>query len=899
MNRFIIALVVAALIVVGGYYFVNNSHPPAPEDGPSTPAYLEMAESALATQGAVLIAHADIEKARATGQAFLEKIDSLSFPEDMAKENRFLTAMREQGIDLKKQLDQALSAFLVTEKGNRYVLMLRGNFKPADIRKAVEQAFVVVDPGEDGADMVFIYKNYRSCALSPPLRMHVTRKQIIVTTPDMMPILMERMTSNTPAEIDLTAWRNFRQTHFFSLGLMHPRETLASIPHPELQSIVGQSVTRDVETVFFGMSGDQNSAGTSAILEAEVHADNAEWPQKTANNIQLGRAAFRSLMAHKMPAAAQLEASFQVVPQGNTLKMSFPLTAQGMDETQDALRDIGNTVMSKTTGLGSAVDKLLKPRESVLTSGELPHFAQDYGHNKLPAFSGNLPFIKADTAAGPFAIALDKAVLATKHTRTYTELTFKARSEPLQNLPVDDMNIDDPDSAVATFQITGIYDDEGQNLLADEDCGADRNDKEKPLSIQGALEIINGKSILQSHLEGTKTVRLAAEYGLQDIARIDGKIVLTVPTSVKSVRYPQPLEDHALDTGQTRIFFRDSDPHKLKYAVEGKKNLILAVYGLNKQGQVLRNRSSLGTSSAFRKQRNVSRDIQGTIDAAEIVYADSTETQAYPFTITSFFTHFDSGSKHNAAVLAQPDDPKKFPELAKLYNFSGFCDKKSKTVTLPPLHLCLNDLKYHGKLWGMGTQYSLAIPASSALTGNLTGVEFVIGGYTTPRGYIELLDHQFLATDIQSAGKGGPPFLKASSISFRTRDPDALLDKQRITGIVGKIVLHMPLEMQREHIPNLNLGTRVEAPNNSIALTLREITQSSISFSVDGDVSRLVHLIPVTRGKKLLPLKSAAFSYDGARPILTLTPTGGTPASFEMIYATQKEMLQYPFHIKF
>src|SRR5690606_6300977 len=112
---------------------------------------------------------ADFEQARAAGQGFLEQLDSLSFPAEMTKENSFLTALKEQGVDLKKQIDQAVAGFMVTEKGNRYALMLRGNFDPAAIKSAFAQAFLVVDNGEEGGDVIFIYKNMKTCSLTPPL----------------------------------------------------------------------------------------------------------------------------------------------------------------------------------------------------------------------------------------------------------------------------------------------------------------------------------------------------------------------------------------------------------------------------------------------------------------------------------------------------------------------------------------------------------------------------------------------------------------------------------------------------------------------------------------------------------------------------------------------------------
>ncbi|TNE28966.1 MAG: hypothetical protein EP349_07150 [Alphaproteobacteria bacterium] len=901
MNRFIIALVVVLLLAAGGYYFVSqNGTPTAPEDGPSPAAYLDMAENALATQGVILLAHADFEKARAAGQGFLEHIDSLSFPQDMEKENSFLSALKEQGINLKEQVDQAVAGFLVTENGNRYALMLRGNFNPAAVKNAFSQAFLIVNHGEEGGDVIFIYKNMKTCGLTPPLQMHVTGKQIIITTPDMMPQLLARLQNAVPAEIDLSAWRSFRKTHFFSIGFMRPRETVSVIPHDGLRDIVRSNLDATVQTVFAGLAPDPNAVGTTAIFETDIHATSAEWARKALDRINLGRTAFRAMIAGKLPTAAELEQNFQASQQENILKLSVPLHAAKMNETKDALHDVGNVVLSKGDAVNAVIDKFLKQREDTVPKRELPQFSENYTRDNLPAFSPANVFIKADAAAGPFGIAVEKAALITQHGRTITELTLKVHSESLKNIPADNLNIDDDASAVATVQISGVYDRMGEDLLAAEDCGTDSNNRETPLAVHSRLEFDNGTSSTHTYLEGRKTLRLIPEAALQDIAKITGRVTLQLPQNIKSVRYAAPLDQQEVKTDNARLYFRDNDEHRLKYTVEGRKNHILAVHALNEQGYVLRNRSSLVSSSAFKNQRNVSRDIQGRIAGAEIIYTDETQPQEFPFEINSFFNHFDADKDDRKAMLMQPENPANFPKYAQLYNnFAEFCGTKTKAIPLPPLQLCLKELKYHGRKRGIETKYSLAAPASPALMGNLTGIEFVIGRYRTPQGSVELLDHQFLTTELVQAGEGLPPYLSAPSISFMTSDPIGGLERQKITGIIGKLVVHMPLKMNRASIRAMNLGGRIEAYDKSIAATITSVSQDRISFLIEGDTSRLVHLVPITAAKKILPLKNVLYHYEDGKTRVTLEPIGGIPEYMELIYATEKQMLQFPFDVRF
>lgn len=900
MNRFIIALAIALLAAAGGYFFITKTADrPAPEDGPSTAAYIEMAENALATKGAVLIAHADFEQARAAGHGFLEQIDSLSFPDDMVKENRFLDALKEQGVDLKKQIDQLVAGFLVTEQGNRYVLMLRGNFDPAAIKSAFAQAFLIVDPGEEGNDVIFVYKSMKTCALTPPLQMHVTRKQVIITMPDLMPHLLARLQNNAPAEIDLSTWRHFRKTHFFSMGFMHPRETVAAIPHNGLREIAGKSLDSTVRTLFAGLAADPEAPGTGAFFETHIHAQDAAWAEKTLDRINLGRAAFRTMIAGKLPTAAKLEESFQVIRQENILKFSLPLQAEQMDETKDALHDLGNVVLSKGDAVNKVIDQFLKQREDTVPPHQLPRFSENYTGADLPLFSAGNAFIKADAAAGPFGIAVEKAALITQHGKTMTELTLYVHSEALHNIPADNLHIDDDASAVATVRITGVYDSEGKNLMAAEDCGPERNDRQTPLNVKSHLSFDNGTGTTHSYLEGRKTIRLVPGAGLQDIAKIDGRFTLQLPENIKSVRYRKPLEQQEIKTDAVRLHFRESDEYRLKYTIEGQKNHILAVHALNEQGHVLRNRSSLVSSSAFKNQRNVSRDIQGRIAGAEIIYTEASSEKAFLFEITDFFNHFDKKSDGRKAMLVQPENPADFPKYAQLYNFSQFCDKKTKAIALPPLQLCLHALKYRGRTQGIETKFSLAAPASPALVGNLTGIEFVIGRYRTGATTVGMLDHQFLTTALTPSGKGLPPYLAAPAITFRTPDPAGELEGEAVTGIIGKLVVHMPLKMGRASIKATHLGGRAEATDKSIAATITEIAQDQISFLIEGDTSRLVHLVPITADKKILPLKNILYHYEDGKTRVTLQPIGGRPEYMELIYATEKQMLQFPFDVRF
>src|SRR5690606_8706598 len=120
-------------------------------------------------------------------------------------------------------------------------------------------------------------------------------------------------------------------------GFMHPRETVAAIPHDELRNIAKQNLDATVQTVFAGLAPDPNAAGTGAFFETHIHAQSTAWVEKTLGRINLGRTAFRSMIAGKLPTAAKLEEDFQAAGQDNILKFSVPLHADKMDETKDAL----------------------------------------------------------------------------------------------------------------------------------------------------------------------------------------------------------------------------------------------------------------------------------------------------------------------------------------------------------------------------------------------------------------------------------------------------------------------------------------------------------------------------------------------------------------------------------
>ncbi|TVQ82605.1 MAG: hypothetical protein EA357_09150 [Micavibrio sp.] len=894
MSRTAIGPLIVVLVLVFGAIFVYLRQP-SPDD--EARAYIENAENALAMQEAVILAHFDMHSAAG-------EIDFSRFPlpEAVSKDGRLLPALAQEGISLTEQAEHILGGFYVTEDGNRFALVAGGRFDGAAILRAVERAFFVVDRSETGFEVTFIRRNPHTCELSPPVRLYVTDRQIIVTTPDLMPKILTRQVGGAFAEVDLAGWRDFREKNAFSLNFLAPRETVSVIPYQMLRDAAGQAVDlrgESVYSVYLGAALPEETPDT-VILTAKFNTTDGAWAQETANKFEAGRNVMRRTVMTRIPFAEQIDRALTVTTADEFLAFTLPLALADVEDARAALQDAAGMLVSGDL-LTTALDQLRRGREQTIPLNELPEFHPNLGHDALPDFQEDLLTpVKIDAVTGPFGIGIEKAAFVEHDGRRVTEMTLRVASAALPNLPVETLHFGDTADAAASISVTGVYDAEGNPLMPHEDCGTDRNQEASGLTVQAGFHLQEEENIPYTALTGQKKIRLHENTALHNAAAIEGHITLHLPTTVKSRRFEQPLAGQILEAGGATLTFRNNDKNVLRYSISGEKRHILAVHPINSGGMVLNSRGGGATSSILQHgTRHISRDIQGEIVAVDVIYTENTVAQDYPFFITSFLNHFDTDARGHAPTVIRRETREHFAAYAQLYDFSNFCDEDARSAALPPLQLCFGDFRYQGRDRGINTRFSLAAPASTGLHGNLGGMEIVIGGYRTDAGPVELPGHQFILPQLDNSVPDRPPFLKALHVPFRTPDPDSLLEDRQITGVVGKVLLNLPQNIESKSTYATSLGQRVEADDKSMAVTLTEITQNSLTLELEGDTSRLVQVIPVTQDAQVLPLRNTVFTEKDGRGYLTLEPVGGHPVFLEIRYATEREILELPFDIRF
>ena len=890
----VIGLIFILFILGGGagYYYLTQKVAKAPP----VPAYVQTAEQTLAMNGAVFMTHVNVAHAVALEKTFFGGDDPFPLLSQAQEDSKILPALQQNGVDLRQSLHHILGAFFVTPQGTGSVVLLYGQFDAAAVSKAIESAFMVTK--RENGILTFTYKDSKTCKISEPKTLQVSDNRIVIASERMMPVIQTRLSEQAAAEIDLTAWNAFRQGRLASFALLMPKETTKALSNGMTRMLVGSAMRKegqDLESIFAGLAV-KTGASAGLNLDTIINTSNAEWPQKTAASIAEAREKFRAESKENMPSLAKLDDYLTVTPGANDLQVSVTLNKKTLQDMQNIVREvIGSMFSGFSSGFGSSNPL----EEKTVPAEELPQFLEHYTHAMVKPYNAkDHHFIKADTSVGPFGIMIEKAALIEKDNQKQVELALKVKTGALNNMPVESLHIDGPEGAAATLQLTGIYDDKNQNLFAIEDCGRDRNDEKVALSINTGYQYKDGKNTPYTYLEGKKKVRLLPKVKLRHVKKIDGTITLALPTNIQRKTLNMPLKNQTVETDKVRLFFKGIDKNDLKYEISGQNSHILAVHGLNKDGKVLKSNGGSASGGMLKSAgRSISRTMQGQVAGAEVIYTTNTVEQTYPFSVSSFFQQFETETWGKKIQVVKKDSKKEFAEVSKIYNFSAFCDPNDTAHPITPLQLCLRNIKYYGKHWGMRAQMELAAPASKGLTGNLSGIEIIIGGYKTKDGFIKLLDHQFVNTHLDTYPKDRPPYLKSQNISFRTADPDEVLKDKDVTAVIGKVIVSLPQTMSSKGMFAKRLGSSMTTKSKSLSLIVTEVSYDRITLEAKGDISQLVQIIPMSQDKKPLITKDVQVTSKDDKTFIELKPVGGQPEYLNVIYATKREIMEFPFEI--
>ena len=183
------------------------------------------AEEAVATSGTIAIASVDMTYIRRIEDLFKQIKDPSPLVAPTSTESEtdktLIDKLNDRGVNLFSNTDYGLAAINVAEKKPAYTVVLFGRYSRENLKRAIDQDYVI---DESTANYWLISKNAEQeekidpCAVKTAVKsepeqqaLHIENGRIILSSPELMPVLLKRFASNARAEISLTKWRIFRK----------------------------------------------------------------------------------------------------------------------------------------------------------------------------------------------------------------------------------------------------------------------------------------------------------------------------------------------------------------------------------------------------------------------------------------------------------------------------------------------------------------------------------------------------------------------------------------------------------------------------------------------------------------------------------------------------------------
>jgi len=287
-----------------------------------------------------------------------------------------------------------------------------------------------------------------------------------------------------------------------------------------------------------------------------------------------------------------------------------------------------------------------------------------------------------------------------------------------------------------------------------------------------------------------------------------------------------------IDRDHLRIKLSQSAADTLDYEVYGDSKRLLAVRGLNKNGQPLSQSSSMSSGFLFGEGLSKTQSFAGQVASAELVLSTRDIEKRFPFKLTQ--THpriINSESRHAPTTietysLAQLQ--RKFKNAPPSLTDSN--NLKAETVT-GPFRIALNGVS---SFMSLRTTLSVYAPLIPGFTDNLTGMLMEVTAIENEAGE-NLIKGQSksnligLSEDWQDKTR-----LQAqTSISFEER-----IKKTDVHIIKGQLHLRLPKKIHTASMQLLNVGDHIQIEDKKI--TLKRIDDKGFTLDFGAQLPPLI-----------------------------------------------------------
>lgn len=853
MKRILIILLVLIGLLAGGAYFLFlKAITPA-----DVPAKVINAEEAVATSGTIAISSIDMSHVRRIEDMFKDIKDPspLSYPKQAEPKpaTSFLDKLNKQGVNLYKDTDYALATINVGQEKPAYTFVLFGRFSQGKLKQAIRQTHLV----EENAGGYWLItqiaeekKNTDPCAVptssvKKQQALHIQNDRILLSSPELMPILLNRFASKARAGVSLEKWREFRKDKVVAGAFMSPKEAKKGAVDLPSALLLGAVSNQPLTDIYGGaVVSVLPSPGFTVVVDA--HSSDAAWPQEVKTKYDAWLVEIVSDLK-EMPTLASLFKSLTVQAEGNILHFKTIATRSTLDNLEKVPAEFFKMIFSN---ISFGEDKA--EGEQIVKVEDLKKYVSRFDFSSTEAFDKKSAFYESGYVAGPFGVRLKKIGLLDAE-NSIIELNIRTEGKGFENLSGELMHNSD-ELPAASLLVSRVEDKEGNNLLREELCGKTRNLVASALNASRDKEYVDSKWISKSlKISGEKSVRLKKNVTLSQVANIKGKVVIRAATQTSVKTLQMPFAKKTIENSKVRMYFKKSNSSTVKYDLSGEMNRIMAVRAKNAKGQYLADSSS---SASGNEIKTVSKRFKGKVASIEVVIAEDLVSKEYPFELNQMDLQYGQQSTgYQAGMMAI--SKKAFLRKHAKVKYIDVCKDKQQ-VELGAFVVCLNNF---GDRWGreVGGDFDVVAPYDEVLQNDLSAGVLSIDTVLTESGEeisfnkTEKVGFEYkFDTHYNEKKKDWDIINKrlyASSVKVFS-DKEELKNK-KVSVVKGSLTIRIPKQLKYVDLSANELGV-IKKTDNGIIANVTAFEDWSTYIDLQGPVDKVMRFMPLAKDKAIL-----------------------------------------------
>jgi hypothetical protein len=762
------------------------------------------------------------------------------------------------GLDPRKDLRFITSAVYVTaEKEVELAAILLGEFDPAAVDRLLVDGFEVIE--ESGTTLIR-WQDVDSCKWVGPYAVHSSPGRVILATPARLPQVLARLESAAPAAVDLATWRGFRDNQLITLALFVPEETpdLGS-PLLSAPAEMARSTLDYFRSLYLGVRLRAVPAGASLAFAlegndpAQVTATAAEWTKTIGES--------RESWESKMPTMARLHDALEVSAEGRLLSAIAAVDDQWWADAKGIPGEILGMIFG---GLGGSMSQAAPGAEQL---EENPiQFERKVDLEAIPAFAAEPPFVKeADAVAGPVGVRLVSVGLG-EQDDVGLVLGIEAVHRGIPNLGNSKGRV--------RLLISSVRSREGRELLRDEACGHDRNDLPADVSDPSFSNSFTGK----------KMVRLVSNATHDEIASIEGGVIVRLPVETQTLRIEDLSETRTIARNGVRVEIDRSGPATLSYRISGDPSQLLHVRGLNAAGLELQGAGRSSSGFLFGDGTSISQSYAGQVEQAEIVFAKTDAERSFPFRIEGAKPRSSQSEHVSVRDPVEVYDPTKVdvegaaPEIENSTEFDAITHTGPFTIAV--------ELR---KFFALNGRFEIRAPVIPGLVGNLRGAELEITRIETNDDSEAPLPEGGARADLFfDRPSGSDPLSRSENVELGTIEPSS------VRALEGEIRVRLPQSLASLLLATEQVGTIASA--DGLSATLSKIDDAGLEIRFAEGGASVVEIVAHNAGGEPLWVPFPRLVEEGSIWRATLG-THGRALSVEIAYATAVKEKVFPFRL--